>query len=245
MNRLIILLFLAMALLFARCSQDDGICVGSTGKVITQDRTGLAYHYIEVYDNINLILTQDSVFNGIRVEAGENLIDGITTEISDGRLVVRNTNSCNWLRSFDVPVNVYLTFTRLDSLIFMAAANISCTNEWANDSIYFDVIEGAGQIDLKLDVFKSWLYVRYGTTTFNVTGTSQVTFISSQGYGPFHAEDLYSKYTYVYTFSPNDVFVNAVAELGVEIGNIGNVYYHGDPSEVSTNIYGEGRLIKF
>lgn len=244
MKRLIILFFPVMALLLTQCSKDDGICIGSTGKTITQDRTGLPYHYVEVYDNINLILTQNSALTGIKVEAGENLIDGITTEIDSGRLVLRNRNSCNWLRSFEVPVNVYLTFTQLDTLIFRAAGNITCTNEWTNDSVYFDVIEGGGKIDLKLNVFKSYLFVRYGTVTVNVTGFSQVTFISSQGYGPFHAENLYSLFTYVYTFSPNDVFVYAKHELGAEIKNIGNIYYRGDPSEISTNITGEGKLIK-
>jgi hypothetical protein len=245
LKKLIILLLPAMALLFARCGQDEGICIGSTGKTVIQDRTPLPYHSIEVYDNINLILTQDSSINSIRVEAGENLIDGITTTIDSGRLVLRNTNSCNWLRRFEIPVNVYLTFTKLDTLIFRAAGNITCTNAWENDSIYFDVIEGGGQIDLKLDVFKSFLYVRYGTVTVNVTGFSQVTYISSMGYGPLHAENLNSKFTYVSTFSPNDVFVNAIVELSVEIGNIGNVYYRGDPVEISTNISGEGKLIKF
>lgn len=245
LNRLIIILLPVMAMLLARCHQDEGICIGSTGKTVIQERTPLPYHTIEVCDNINLFLTQDSALTSIKVEAGENLIDGIVTQVDSGRLVLRNMNSCNWLRSFGVPVNVYLTFTKLDSLIFRAAANITCTNEWTNDSIYFDVIEGGGLINLKLHVFKSYLNVRYGTVTVNATGFSQVTFISSQGYGPMHAEDLYSKFTYVYTFSPNDVFICAVEEMGVEIANIGNVYYRGDPKEVSTNIYGKGKLIKF
>jgi hypothetical protein len=244
MNRLLYLVMAALLLTLAACEKDEGICGGSTGKIITQDRVALPFHYVEVYDNINLILTQDTSFNGIKVEAGENLIDGITTEIQKGKLVIRNKNTCNWLRSFEVPVNVYLTFTKLDTLIFSAAANINCTNEWTNEIIYFDVMEGSGQINLKLNVFKSYIMIRYGTTTVNITGFSQVTFISSQGYGPLHAEDLYSKFTYVYTFSPNDVFVNAIVELAVEIKNIGNVYYRGDPESIITIISGKGKLIQ-
>jgi hypothetical protein len=244
MRKLTILIFSVIAIFMTRCAKDEGICAGRTGKIITQERIALPYHSVEVYDNINLILTQDTSLTGITVEAGENLADGITTEIDSGRLVLRNMNTCNWLRSFEVPVNVYLKFTSLDTLITSAAGNISCTNAWTNDSVYFNVIEGGGQIDLKLDVFKSYLFVRYGTFSVNVSGFSQVTFISSQGYGPFHAEELSSKFTYVYTFSPNDVFVNASVSLGVEIANIGNVYYRGDPQEVNTVITGEGKLIK-
>jgi hypothetical protein len=244
MKRLIILIFPLVALLLTRCSRDEGICVGSTGPIITQDRSTLPYHYVEVYDNINLILTQDTSFTGIKVEAGKNLIDGITTEVTGGRLVLKNRNSCSWLRSFGIPVNVYLTFSHLDTLIFRAAGNITCTNDWTNDSIYFNIIEGAGQIDLKLNVFKSFLYYTYGTATVNVSGFSQVTFISSQGYGPIQAGNLYSKFTYLYTFSPNDVFVNVNVQFAVEIRNIGNVYYSGDAELISVKISGGGKLIK-
>jgi hypothetical protein len=237
-------MIILMSLMLTQCGKDEGVCISSTGKTITQDRSGLSYHYVEVYDNINLILTQDSVHTGIKVEAGENLIDGITTEIDSGRLVIKNANSCNWLRRFDIPINVYLNFTKLDTVIFRAAGNVTCTNEWENDSVFFDVIEGGGQANLKLNVFKAFLYIQYGTVTLNASGFSQVTFISSRGYGPIHAENLKSKFTYAGTFSPNDIFVNASVRLEVEIGNIGNAYYCGDPAEVSTNIYGGGKLIK-
>jgi hypothetical protein len=245
MKRLLILIFPLMALLLIRCGKDEGVCVSTTGKIITQDRSGPSYHSVEVYDNINLILTQDSTNTGIKVEAGENLIDGITTENSGGRLVLRNINSCNWLRSFNVPVNVYLNFQKLDTLIFRAAGNVTCTNEWTNEVLFFNVIEGAGQANLKLKAFKSFLYIMYGTVTINVTGLSQVTFISSHGYGPVHAENLHSKFTYMNTSSPNDVYLNATVELSVKITNIGNVYYCGNPTEVNTDITGGGKLIEF
>lgn len=223
----------------------EGVCVKSTGRIVSENRVALPFHYIEVYDNINLFLVQDTSLSEIRVEAGENLIAGIVTRIDSGRLVLRNENSCNWLRSFDVPVNVYLRFIKLDTLVFQAAGNINCLNKWTNDSIFVNVIEGAGKIKFDLEVERSVIHIRYGTVSMEIAGKSGVTFISSQGYGPVHAEDLLSKFTYVYTFSPNDVFVYASEELGVEIGNIGNIYYRGDPKEISSNIYGKGKLIRF
>jgi hypothetical protein len=245
MKELVRLIFLLLVIFLSGCEEDEGVCISSTGKTITQDRSGLSYHYVEVYDNINLFLTQDSLFTGIKVEAGENLIDGITTEIDSGRLVIRNTNSCNWLRSFNVPVNVYLNFTKLDTLNFRAAGNVTCTNEWTNDSMFVNILEGGGKTNLKLNVFKSFLYIMDGTVSLNVTGYSQVTYISSHGYGPVHAENLLSKFTYTFSSSPNDVYLNASVGLAVRITNIGNVYYSGDPIDISTDITGGGKLIKF
>ena len=230
--------------LFYGCDK-EGACLKSTGKIVSENRVALPYNCVEVYDNINLFLTQDTALSEIRVEAGENLIAGITTDIDSGKLILRNANSCDWLRSFEVPVNVYLKFIRLDTLIFQAAGNITCLNEWTNDSIFVNVIEGAGKLNFNLDVDRSVIHVRFGTVSLNITGKSPVTFISSQGYGPVHAEDLISKFTYVYTFSPNDVFVYASEQLGVEIGNIGNIYYRGNPKDIDANIYGDGKLIEF
>jgi len=245
MMKLKALVVVIYVLLFSGCIKDEGVCISSTGKIIIQDRLALPFHYVEVFDNINLILTQDTSLTEIKVEAGENLIDGITTEIDNGRLVLRNQNTCNWLRSFEVPVNVYLTFTKLDTLIYRAAANITCNNDWTNDSIRFEVVEGGGQIDLRLNVTKSYLYNHKGTVAINVTGYSKVTIISCNGYGPFHAENLLSMFTYLSTYSPNDVFVHVVVEMQVGIGNIGNVYYRGDPNLVIVNMSGTGKLIKF
>jgi hypothetical protein len=230
--------------IFAGCDK-EGVCVKKTGDIVRETRPAQPFHYVEVNDNINVFLTQDTITHEIVVEAGENLIAGISAELDSGRLVLENRNTCNWLRSFEVPVNVYLTFTRLDTIIFQASGDVNCTNTWVNDSIFFNVIEGAGDINLSLNVERSVMHVRYGTVSFDVTGKSNVTFISSQGYGPFRAENLISKFTYVYTFSPNDVYVFASEELGVELGNIGNVYYKGEPKDIDKNIYGNGRLIPF
>lgn len=246
MKKATYLIFLSLMVAgFSRCTKDRGTCFGSTGKIITQDRDVPAFHYITVYDNINMILTQDSSANSIRVEAGKNLVDGITTDVAEGRLVLQNRNSCDWLRSFEVPINVYITFTHLDTVFFHAAGNVTFTNEWTDSLIYFDVEEGSGKIELRLNTYKSFISNFYGTADVSLTGTSEVTFISSQAYGPLHAEELNSKFTYVYSDSPNDIFVNALVDMSADIRNRGNIYYRGNPRIVALSITGEGKLIEF
>ncbi len=232
-------------ILMAGCSKDNGFdCIKSTGKVIREERAIIPYHFIELHDNINLFLTQDSVINSLDIEAGENLVEGITSNIDNGHLVLRNENKCDWLRSFDVPVNVYITFTKLDSIVFRAAGNLTFTNHWRNDSIQFDVWEGAGTIDLKLDVSKSRVYVHYGTVLVKASGTSQISFFSNKGYGPIDFLSLETNYTYMKNVSPNDCFIKVNNVLGVEIDNIGNVYYRGNPTKIDAKLSSSGKLIR-
>lgn len=235
--------FVFTALLFS-CAEDGSFdCFTSTGDIKKESRATAPFHFIELHDDINLYLTQDSAGNSIEVEAGENLLEGITTTVEKGHLAIRNENTCDWVRSFEVPVNVYITFSDLDSIIFRAAGDLMFTNTWKRDSIQFDVWEGAGDIDLKLDVFKSKIYVHYGVATLHVSGTSQVSYISNKGYGPINAYDLWTNYSYLGTFSPNDCFVFVHGEIGATINNIGNVYYKGNPQTVTQELTSSGRLI--
>jgi len=235
----------AFLVLFNSCQDDQGSdCLMSTGEVKKESRPVDSFHYIEIHDDVNVFLTQDSSLNLIEVEAGENLLPGISTRIDSGHLVIRNENTCDWVRSFDVPVNIYITFSALDSIVFRAAGNVTFTNTWKRDSIQFDIWEGAGDINLKLDVFKSRVYVHYGVTTVNLSGSSQVSYISNKGYGPVNAYDLWTNFTYLGTHSPNDCFVYVAGELGATINNIGNVYYKGHPHSVSQELTSSGKLIR-
>ena len=135
--------------------------------------------------------------------------------------------------------------TQLDTIVFRAAGDISCTNTLKGYSVTLEVIEGSGDIDLALDVYRSYINVRYGTTDIHLSGNSDVTTLISYGFGPLHAEDLNSELTYVSSYSPNDMFVYASIDLTVELGNVGNVYYRGNPVNIYTNIHGEGRVIEY
>jgi hypothetical protein len=235
----------ALVYLVLGCSKDNTFdCFKSTGEIMLESREVPFYHTIEVHDNINLFLTQDSLVSSLEVEAGENLLPGIMTEVNDDILFISNDNRCNWVRPFDVPINVYITFTKLDSVDFHAAGDLTFNNPWKNDSIQFDVWEGAGVIDLKLDVSKSKVYVHYGVTSLNLSGESVVSYISNKGYGPVDALNLNTEFTFMSTSSPNDCFVMVHNELGVTINNIGNVYYKGNPGIINQSLSSSGKLIR-
>lgn len=51
-------LFLFLMLSFAACKQEN--CFGEAGAEVAVTRISLPFHQINVYDNINVILTQDS-----------------------------------------------------------------------------------------------------------------------------------------------------------------------------------------
>ena len=237
--------FMGMILMVTGCQKDKGLdCFKSTGKIVIEERSVGIVNVIELHDNINLILTHDTLKTRLAVEAGENLLYKITTGIDSNKLILRNNNNCNWVRSFETPVNVYLTASRIDTIIYHASGDISTTNALVNDTLQVDIWEGSGSINMNINVSRSRFYVHTGTVDLTVRGSSQINFIASLAYGPVNCLDLETKFTYMRTISPNDCYVNATVTLSVEILNIGNIYYKGNPPNVSGSISGSGKLIK-
>jgi hypothetical protein len=219
-------------MLLSSCEKlDMGDCFKSTGKIIFEEREAPDFRHIVLRDNVNIILTQDN-HCGIRVQAGENLIGSVITEVVDGQLTIRNDNQCNWVRSYDKDINVYLTVNNLVSIYYMAAGNIISTNTIVSDSLNIAVWDGSGLIDMDIQTVNSVLSLHYGSVDF------------AASYGPFHCQDLVSVFCFMNNRGSNDCYVNCTKQLEVEIENIGNIYYKGDPEVIKANITGTGQLIK-
>jgi hypothetical protein len=238
-------ILILILLLTNSCKKEGAGCFQGAGKTVVEDRPAAGFTTIELQDNINLSLSHSNSNNSVQVESGKNLIKGIKTEISGGVLTIRNENWCNWMRSFDVPLNVHVSVGKLDSLVYRGSGDITCMNHLQNDSIKIDVWEGAGSIQLKLSNEKTKLIVHQGTVDLTISGSSWVGILASNGYGFLDCQALNTQYTYLGTTSPNHCYVNAQQYLSVEINNIGDVYYSGDPRTVDLQTSSTGELIKY
>jgi hypothetical protein len=240
----ILLMILAILVLSAGCDKSGTNCFSSTGSVIRQERTLPQFDSITMNDNVNVILTYDSI-SGVAVEAGKNIIDGISTEVVDRNLIISNNNLCNWARSYEKPINIYISVNYLWKVYYNSSGDLRSTNSLPFDSLKVEVWGGCGTIDLNLDVFTGYFIENLGTADFVLSGDCGICYIYSGEYGPFHCEELNMAYCFVTTIGSNDCWVNASRTLGATIGGIGNVYYTGNPDSVYSTITGEGKLIHY
>ncbi|HSG68643.1 MAG TPA: DUF2807 domain-containing protein [Bacteroidales bacterium] len=233
-----------MIVMLASCSKmNPADCFKNAGQVSTESRPAESFRYLHMQNNVDVFLTYSNEYS-IEVRAGKNIIPGIKTRISDNTLTISNENTCNWLRSYDSPLAVYLGVPLLDSIVYQSSGNLTTLNKFAADSIQIDVLEGAGSIDLWLDTHKSRINLHYGTVDLKVRGHSHISYLYSAGYGPADLSSLETEFTYMTNNSTNICRVRARLELHVEIFNVGDVYYSGDPAEIGSWITGTGRLIK-
>jgi Putative auto-transporter adhesin, head GIN domain len=238
------LISIATLICFSSCEKMGlNNCLENTGKTIRIEREVNDLCYINLSNNVNLILTQDS-FCSLSVEAGENIIDKVITEVSGNSLYIRNENKCNWLRSYDKEINVYLSVSNIDSIDYNSSGVIISTNTILNDTLSINVEEGCGSIDMEINVYKAVLNLHYGTVDFKISGKSKLAYIFNASYGPIHCHNLNSTFTYINNQGTNDCYVRASHTLEATIEFLGNIYYYGNPSFIKKNITGQGELIK-
>lgn len=249
-NRLIIFQLVRRALVLffilnvISCNKENAPdCIKSTGDIVRVEREIGYFHSIQLNDNINLLLNKSNKHKLV-IEAGKNLLKKITFEITtDSVLVIRNENTCNWVRSYDKPINVYLDFVDLIDLDYRSIGDVTSLNTLTLDSLDIDVWEGAGTIKLDLDISLCRSSLHYGTADIKLSGVAGLCVVYSSGLGLIDNRNLNTGILYINNRSSNDVYIRASSTLGATIENIGNIYYYGNPHSVSLNRIGTGNLI--
>lgn len=226
------------------CSKSNPLdCFKNTGSITTEERVTAPFTYLILQNNVDIFLSSGPAYS-IKVTAGKNILPGIKTELSGQTLTISNENTCNWVRSYESPIEVYLEVPELDSILYQSSGNVTSLNQFKSEYLKVDVIEGGGSINLWVDLHESMYNLSYGTTDLTVRGYSHISHLYSDGYGPANLSQLNTEFAYINNSSTNDIRVRSNLSLQVTIRNVGDVYYSGNPATIGRDITGEGKLYK-
>lgn len=241
-----VILFLIILVFIDSCSKEKRCdCLKSTGAVITEERTVTPFNQIKIEDKINLFLKQDT-FYSVKVEAGENLLYDIITEVNDSMLEIRNNNHCNWVRSYKPEINVYVTFKNIWHLIYLKGAGKVITEDTIRtDSFRLDNLEGTGSLNFFINADETFFILHTGPADLTVKGKTNYSYLYTAGNGPTDMTEYNSKIVCITSKSTADSYVWVTDEIDVWIDYVGNIYYKGNPSVITHNYTGSGRLIPF
>jgi len=226
------------------CSKNGGTCLSNTGPIMMMYRPVSDFDSISINEYVNLILTHDSV-TSVSVEAGQNIINGISTEVIDRTLVIHNNNECNWLRSYNKVINVYVSVKNLAKIIYNSSGNISTTNALGFQNLWIDVWGGCGTIDLELNLNQGTFIEHMGTADFNLHGVCKISSIYAGDFGFFDCRNLETDYMYIKNYGSNDCYIRVERYLDATIGSIGSIYYRGEPDTLNSKIYGTGVVLPY
>ena len=239
----LVLFAILSVLIYTGCGK-SGNCITSTGKIIREERLIGEFDSIDVRDNVNVILKMDSV-NKVVVESGKNIISGIKTDVAGRQLTIQNLNKCNWLRSYDKPLNVYISVKNLQKINYTSTGSITTSNALTFYSFGLEVWGGSGSIDLNLALTVGTFILHQGTADITLHGTCGIANIYTGDFGKLTAKDLKCGFIFIKNNGSNDSYIWAWQSLDATISSIGNIYYTGNPPTVVTHITGSGQLIPF
>jgi Putative auto-transporter adhesin, head GIN domain len=222
------------------CSKENRCdCFKRTGDIIKEQRNIQGFNKILIYDNVNVFVTENNEYN-VTVEAGKNIIPLIKTELDGNTLVLRNKNKCNWTRSYNKPLNVYISMPHIAAIRNEGTGNIQGMNTITGDSLDLE-IANAGNINMDIHTNKMISHV-FGSGDLTVSGLCAYHACDIGGTSYLHANNLSTSYTWIHSFTSGsaDVYANDLIECFID--RSGDVNCYGHPARVEKTIKGNGNL---
>ena len=219
-------------------------CTKSTGREVTVTRSIAGFDELYLSDNVDVILKRGNDYL-VSVSAGQQLMDGIITELQGHKLYIRNENRCNWVRDFRSRYLVELTLpVALKSIYYDGAGSISCSDSLACDGFTFDCWNGSGDINLLLSTNSSHINIHLGRCLVKAEGRSDVSYVYLNDVGVIDASELSTAYTFIRNSSTGKAEIDVRKELTAEITHTGDIVYQGNPYKIDSTLTGSGRLIR-
>lgn len=234
---------LALFVTFASCDK-PGDCVKSAGATASKnyEYDGPGFHTIIVNKGIALVITEGENYK-VEVRTGENLVNDITVNVSEGVLTLEDQTTCNWVRDYGQTV-VYVTAPNLTDIYAKTELNITSNGTLHYPDLRvvsmdsYDSYNGTGTGDFFLNIDNESLTVENNNVSrFYVTGQTQdLKLYFYESGGIFYGQEFSAQDIYLYHRGSNDLYVRPIGSITGEIFNIGNVYSVTHPPDQNVNV---------
>jgi hypothetical protein len=233
--------------------------IRGSGEMIEESRSVGGISDVELAMQGNLSIELGST-ESLRVEAEDNLLEYIQTEVSAGRLVIETQSGIN-LRNTE-PINYFLTVTGLDSIRISSSGDIQAPDLQAER--FSITISSSGNLtmgdldctSLSVESSSSGI-LTMGTLTAETIdvrisssgnveideGQVQQQDITITSSGEYRAEDLDSVEVEAVLTSSGTARIRVSDKLSGRLSSSGNVYYIGDPT-VSVSTTSSGKTVQ-
>lgn len=232
--------------IFVSCKKaTDRQCLKSTGDeetmliLLNED-----FDTLDLYDGIVYNLVQDTI-NELEISGGKNLIPFVSSNISNNKLIIRNENNCNFLRSLNKKIRVNIHYKDLSYINFKGSESLESSNVINTNSLRIRIRDNAGSVNLNVSVGYLETSIVTGYGDYNLSGSAQTAYLNCNSNGFCDARALTtSQNLIVRSNTQGNMYINAgQVNLEATILQAGNIKYTGTPITKDVNISGEGQLI--
>lgn len=212
----LLLLVLLLPLLGAGCHHRFGADVKGSGKRVTQKRDVASFTSISAEGAFDIeVVCQKTL--GIEIEADDNLIPLITTEVSNNVLTVKPKSNYS---ASDAP-KIKISVPNIETFAADGAGTIQ--------------ISGVNNDKLQINVD--------GAPTLTASGTTKMVGIDANGAAKIDTHNLRAAHAVVDSKGVSKVDLGVSTQLDVTVSGPSHVTYSGDPV-VNKTVHGPGKVEK-
>jgi hypothetical protein len=243
-------LLLSIFLVLISCNGDNvPDCFQNVGDMVRRPIDVPEFSAITVFENLNVVLKQGGE-QQVEIETGEYLFNDVSAVVEDNRLVLRNENSCNYVRDYGL-TTVYITSPNITEIRSGTGLLISSEGvlEYTSLSLIAESFNNPetettdGSFDLNLNSTTVRIVVN-GIAYFKLQGNTENFNVNvAAGDSRIEAEGLISENVTVNHRGSNDVFVNPQQSLNGVIRGTGDIISVNTPPEIDVEELFNGRLI--
>jgi hypothetical protein len=210
-----------------------------SGDLANEKRQTLSFNRITV-ENVGYLFLQQGEEQSLLIEAEDNILPFVKTEISDNNLRVGfGAEYALRLVRPSKPVRVFVIVRDLRQLTVKGGSEVEGNNLIKTDYLEIN-LEGDGKLHLNVEAGEVRVRLK-DQAGGEIKGKTGVQIIRIEGDGQYKSKDLDSEEANIYIEGDGKALLKASSILNIEINGGGVVEYYGDPA-LQQKISGSGRV---
>ncbi|UMB55203.1 DUF2807 domain-containing protein [Lutibacter sp. A64] len=218
------------------CFIDGFSGIRGNRNVVFEDRTiNSNFNEIKVQQGIQLFITQDNTTE-IKVEADENIIELLITEVKDNQLKIYFEKNVYKAKA----KNVYLTTAAIDKIKASSGASVKSENTIQTLSLSLDASSGSS---IKAFVNADTVSTETSSgATIKLEGKSKTFSGEASSGSSIDADKLITVDAYAQASSGANINVNVSGKLTAKASSGGDIDYEGSPTNIDKNTSSGGSV---
>jgi hypothetical protein len=208
-----------------------------------EDRHLSGFNALDLAGSFDVYVTQGST-ESVKVEAPDNIIDHIITEVKGGVLRVynKNDNGFHWGDLFGnhKKIAVYVTAKDLNSIGLTGSGDVFFKEGIHTNTLRLRV-SGSGDMSGRVDV-KTLETSISGSGDVKLSGRADNSTVSVGGSGDYSGRNLVTINTSVRVSGSGDASINASNSVNASVSGSGDIRYTGGAKTVSSSKSGSGDI---
>ena len=223
------IILISLVFLIACKKPNDRSCWKGAGKTVSEIRELPNKTVINIFDDADVLLIQDSL-NYIEVESYSNLVSFIETNSIDTAIEIRDLNRCSFIRDKDIENTVTVHYSNIEILNLYGTGKVTFMGEIIQNNLEINSYDSKSDFTLSISCHKLKCVFIDGSINAKIMGSSDSTYLYQSKHSIINASNLNNSYLHFSNRSTGDGYVGPANILAVELLDVGNIYYLGNPT---------------